>query len=60
MATEFSRLLQFKDDKQIKAWFGKIIRLEVVKSKGKTKGNRIYINPFLLKILTSKKRINEN
>ncbi|GIV30503.1 MAG: hypothetical protein KatS3mg028_1569 [Bacteroidia bacterium] len=49
LATEFSRLLQSKNDKQIKNWLGKLLDYEIIKTKGRTKGTEYFVNPKILK-----------
>lgn len=49
MATEFSKKIQGKDDKQIKSWLGNLLRFQIVLTKGKTKGMRYFVNPIILK-----------
>jgi len=49
IATEFSKQIQTKDDKQIKNWLGRLLEFKIVLTKGKTKGTQYYINPTILK-----------
>lgn len=49
IATEFSKKIQSKDDKQIKNWLGNLLKSKIVQTKGKTKGMRYFINPAILK-----------
>lgn len=49
IATEFSKKIQSSDDKQIKNWLGKLLKSNIVLTKGKTKGMRYFVNPELLK-----------
>ncbi|MCS6934111.1 MAG: putative DNA binding domain-containing protein [Chitinophagales bacterium] len=48
LATEFSSILQTHNDKQIKNWLGKLLELNIVKTKGRTKGTEYFINPEYL------------
>ncbi|HCQ28826.1 MAG TPA: hypothetical protein DIU39_00980 [Flavobacteriales bacterium] len=49
LATEFSRLLQSQNDKQIKNWLGNLLKYEIIKTKGRTKGTEYFVNPKILK-----------
>ncbi len=49
IATEFSKKIQSKDDKQIKSWLGNLLKYQIIQTKGKTKGLRYFINPQILK-----------
>ncbi|PKQ68346.1 ATP-binding protein [Raineya orbicola] len=49
LATEFARIIQSTNDKQIKNWLGNLLDYEVVKTRGRTKGTEYYINPEFLK-----------
>ncbi|MBV6421196.1 MAG: hypothetical protein DAHOPDDO_02470 [Ignavibacteriaceae bacterium] len=49
IATEFSKQIQTKDDKQIKNWLGRLLEFKIVLTKGKTKGTQYFINPTILK-----------
>ena len=49
IATEFSRQIQTKDDKQIKNWLGNLLHYKIVLTSGKTKGMKYFINPKVLK-----------
>jgi len=48
-AVDFSHLIQSQNDKQIKNWLGRLLELEIIKTKGKTKGTQYYVNPKILK-----------
>jgi ATP-dependent DNA helicase RecG len=52
LATEFSKIIQSNDDKQIKNWLGKLPEYKIVKTRGRTKGTEYYIEPKLLKNTT--------
>ncbi|MGK9475367.1 ATP-binding protein [Melioribacter sp. OK-6-Me] len=49
IATEFARAIQSRDDKQIRNWLGRLIKYEIIKTIGKTKGMKYFINPVVLK-----------
>lgn len=49
LATEFARLIQSQNDRQIKNWVGKLMDYNIVSSKGRTKGTQYFINPRILK-----------
>lgn len=49
IATEFSKRIQSKDDKQIKYWLGNLLKYNIIQTKGRTKGLRYFINPDILR-----------
>lgn len=49
LATEFTKMIQVKDDKQLKHWLGKLLKHAIIKKKGKTKGTEYFVNPEILK-----------
>ena len=49
LATEFSRLIQSQNDKQIKNWLGSLLVYQIIKTKGRTKGTEYFVNPKILK-----------
>jgi ATP-dependent DNA helicase RecG len=49
IATEFSKQIQSKDDRQIKNWLGNLLKYNVILTKGRTKGLQYYVNPKVLK-----------
>jgi ATP-dependent DNA helicase RecG len=49
IATEFSKQIQSKDDKQIKNWLGNLLKYNIILTKGRTKGLQYYVNPKVLK-----------
>lgn len=49
IATEFSKQIQSKDDKQIKNWLGNLLKYNIILTRGKTKGLQYYVNPAVLK-----------
>jgi ATP-dependent DNA helicase RecG len=49
LATEFTKLIQTHDDKQLKNWLGSLIKKQIVFKKGKTKGMRYFVNAQILK-----------
>jgi len=48
-AIEFSSLLNLPGQNAIRDWMGRLIDLEIIKSKGKTKGTVYFVNPELLR-----------
>jgi ATP-dependent DNA helicase RecG len=48
-AIEISRILGLPDNLSVSNWIGKLIKYNIVKSKGKTKGKEYFINPEILK-----------
>jgi len=48
-ASEFNKLIQSKDDKQIKNWLGNLLNEKIILTKGKTKGTIYIVNPDILK-----------
>lgn len=48
-AIEFSEKLGLKEKDAISSWIGRLIDLELVKTKGKTKGTTYYVEPSVLK-----------
>lgn len=50
-ALEFARVLNLSKQNEIREWMGRLPELEIIKSKGKTKGMEYYINPVILKNL---------
>jgi ATP-dependent DNA helicase RecG len=49
LATEFSKTLQFNSDVQMQNWIRSLLKHNILKSKGKTKGTEYYINPKVLR-----------
>jgi ATP-dependent DNA helicase RecG len=49
LATEFSKVIQSNNDKQIKSWLGNLIDYKIVKARGRTKGTEYFVNPEFLK-----------
>ena len=49
LATEFKKLIQVESDKQLQNWLGGLLKNEIVKKKGKTKGTEYFVNPEILK-----------
>jgi len=49
LATEFTKMIQVKDDKQLQYWLGKLLTHGIIKKKGKTKGTEYFVNPEILK-----------
>lgn len=49
LATEFSRLIQSQNDKQIKNWLGKLLDYQIINTKGRTKGTEYFVNPKILR-----------
>lgn len=48
IATEFSKQIQSKDDKQIKNWLGNLLKYNIILTKGRTKGLQYFVNPQVL------------
>lgn len=48
LATEFANLIQAQGDKQLKSWLGKLLKLEIILSKGRTKGTEYFLNPKII------------
>lgn len=48
-AVEFSQILDLNEIGGVKNWMGRLVDLELVKQRGKTKGTTYYIEPKLLK-----------
>lgn len=48
-AIEFSKILSLKQPNAIRDWLGRLIDLDLVKTKGKTKGVEYYLNPDFLR-----------
>jgi len=48
-AIEFSKRLDLKEQNSIRSWLGRLLDLELVKQKGKTKGTNYYVAPEVLK-----------
>lgn len=48
-AIEFSKILSLKQPNAIRDWLGRLIDLDLVKTKGKTKGVEYYLNPEFLR-----------
>lgn len=55
-ATEFARILDLKGQNSIRNWLGRLLELELVKQRGKTKGTTYYIDRKLLRSLEFKGR----
>ena len=53
-AVQLSKILNQKDDTGLKNWLGRLIELELVLSKGKTKGTEYFVNPQYLRKLNFK------
>ena len=51
---QLSKILNQKDDKGLRNWLGRLIELELVLSKGKTKGTEYFVNPHYLHKLNYK------
>uniref|UniRef100_A0A7C3N9G0 Transcriptional regulator n=1 Tax=candidate division WOR-3 bacterium TaxID=2052148 RepID=A0A7C3N9G0_UNCW3 len=49
IATEFSKVIQSTDNKQIRNWLCKLLDYKIVLTRGKTKGLKYFINPQILK-----------
>ncbi len=49
LATEFKKLIQVESDNQLQNWLGSLLKNEIVKKKGKTKGTEYFVNPEILK-----------
>lgn len=57
-AIEFARLLNLQQPNAIRNWLGRLIDLELIKTKGKTKGVEYYINPDFLRKFNFKGKTN--
>jgi ATP-dependent DNA helicase RecG len=57
-AVEFSRLLELPGEQQIRSWLGRLQELEIVLSRGQTKGTNYFINPKILQATNFKGRTN--
>jgi len=55
---EFSRVLNLPQQNAIHDWLGRLLDLELVKSKGKTKGVEYFVNPEFLKRVDFKGKTN--
>lgn len=58
---EFSNKLGLDSNSQqniIKSWIGKLIKLDIIKQKGRTKATEYFVNPEFLKILNFKGKTN--
>ncbi len=57
-AIEFSKILNLKQSNAIRDWLGRLIDLDLVKTKGKTKGVEYYLNPEFLRKANFKGKTN--
>lgn len=57
-AIEFSKVLYLPQQNAIRDWLGRLQDLELVQSKGKTKGVEYFINPEFLKQVDFKGKTN--
>lgn len=48
-AIEFSKILNLQQPNAIRDWLGRLPELDIIKSKGKTKGMEYFVNPDLLR-----------
>lgn len=48
-ALEFSKVLNLPQQNAIRDWLGRLLELDIIKSKGKTKGVEYFVNPDLLR-----------
>jgi ATP-dependent DNA helicase RecG len=53
-ALQLSKILNQKDDTGLRNWLGRLIELELILSKGKTKGTEYFVNPHYLHKLNYK------
>jgi ATP-dependent DNA helicase RecG len=53
-AIEFSKILNLEEANGVRNWMGRLLDLELVKQKGKTKGTTYFVEPVLLKRLEFK------
>lgn len=53
-AIQLSKILNQKDEAGLRNWLGRLIELELVQSKGKTKGTEYFINTDYLRKLNFK------
>jgi ATP-dependent DNA helicase RecG len=51
---QLSKILNQKDETGLRDWLGKLIGVELVQSKGKTKGTEYFVNPGYLRKLNFK------
>jgi ATP-dependent DNA helicase RecG len=51
---QLSKILNQKDETGLRNWLGRLIELELVQSKGKTKGTEYFVNPDYLRKLNFK------
>ncbi len=53
-AIEFSKILNLEEPNGVRSWMGRLLELELVKQKGRTKGTTYFVEPELLKRLEFK------
>ena len=49
LATKLKKLIQVENDNQLQNWLGSLLKNEIVKKKGETKGTEYFVNPEILK-----------
>ena len=57
-ATEFSKVLNLSQSNAIRNWLGRLPDLELIKTKGKTKGVEYFVNPDFLRKVNFKGKTN--
>lgn len=57
-ALEFSKILGLQGQSSIQDWLGRLIHLEIVSARGRTKGMEYFVNPLMLQKVSYKGKTN--